>query len=92
MNENHTELNDNRSNSTIKIDHRSLCSHCLPIQTKLTPQAWTLSTLRQTSGLDSKLNLNHSLSRSDSTLDGMNTSELLKQYHLLKVSLYIYNK
>lgn len=56
------------------------CSRCLPIETKVTPLAWTLSTLGQTKHETSK---GHS--RGEVNLDSIDTNELLKQYRHLQV-------
>ena len=58
------------------------CSRCLPVQTSVTPLAWTLSTLRQTAHESSRFT--HSI-RAEGLCDVMNTTELLRQYRLLQV-------
>ena len=60
-----------------------MCSRCMSIQTSVTPLAWTLSTLRQTTQDSPKF---AKFARSESTNDAMNTSELLRQYRTLQVN------
>lgn len=62
-----------------------MCSRCMSIQTSVTPLAWTLSTLRQTTQDSPRFSR---FSRSESTNDAMNTSELLRQYRTLQVGIH----
>lgn len=61
----------------------STCSRCLPIETNVTPLAWTLSTLGQTNHELAK----ESRSHSDVNIDTFDTNEMLKQYRILQVCL-----
>ena len=65
--------------------HRnSTCSRCLPIETNVTPLAWTLSTLGQTNHEVVKETRSHG----EVSIDLTDTTDLLKQYRILQVSLY----
>ena len=57
---------------------KAMCSRCVPVQTTVTPLAWTLSTLRQT--------LSDARSRPAwEAGDTLGTTELLRQYRALQV-------
>lgn len=60
----------------------STCSRCLPIETSVTPKAWTLSTLSQIRYDSTDI---HVSSRNEMNINSSDTNELLKQYHALQV-------
>lgn len=60
---------------------KAMCSRCVPVQTTVTPLAWTLSTLRQTLSA-----LSDARSRPVwEAGDTLGTTELLRQYRALQV-------
>lgn len=64
--------------------HRnSTCSRCLPIETNVTPLAWTLSTLGQTHQESAREGRSHG----EATIDLTDTTDLLKQYRILQVRI-----
>ena len=60
----------------------STCSRCLPIETSVTPKAWTLSILSQIKHDTSTVPIS---SRNEMIINSNDTNELLKQYHSLQV-------
>ena len=81
------ELESSRDHNQreLQTEQVFMCSRCLVIETKVTPLAWTLSTLGQTN--HDSVKEGRSL-RSEMNLHSMNTNELLKQYRHLQVSIH----
>ena len=71
-----------KSKSDYEVVYHSSCSRCLAVETCVSPLAWTLSTLRQTSH-ESPRPLRSS--RSENNSEATSTSELLRQYRVLQV-------
>lgn len=75
--------------SDYEVVNHSSCSRCLAVETCVTPLAWTLSTLRQTSH-ESPRPLRSS--RNENNSEATSTSELLRQYRILQVRIERWNK